>query len=297
MAIEGQQCGRAGFTTIELVIVIVLTGIIAVGLARLIAVPFATYRDLTIRARLVDFADTSIRRIARDLRRALPNSIRVATGYETLEFIRTLDGARYRRDPGDNGSGNDHTAASDWLSFGGDTDFNILGNFQHLSFTLGSPLTSGHRIAIYSTGSSIYTDAATDANPGAVTPDETDITITQDGDEQQINLTVSHRFSFESPVQRLYIVDTPVTYDCDLSSNTLMRYWSYPFAASQPTNPSISPLVGATSSLMNNLIESCRFDYSPGTPQRAGLVTIELVVADAGERVRILHQVHVDNSP
>ncbi|MCH7599821.1 MAG: biogenesis protein MshI [Myxococcales bacterium] len=49
--------------------------------------------------------------------------------------------------------------------------------------------------------------------------------------------------------------------------------------------------------LMNNLIESCSFDYAPGTPQRAGLVTIELVVANGGERVRVLHQVHVDNSP
>ena len=36
---------------------------------------------------------------------------------------------------------------------------------------------------------------------------------------------------------------------------------------------------------------------STGTPQRAGLVTIELVVANGGERVRVLHQVHVDNSP
>lgn len=297
MSIESQGFKRAGFTTIELVIVIVLMGIVAVGMARLISVPFAAYRDLSLRAQLVDFADASIRRIARDLRRALPNSIRVAAGDETLEFIRVLDGARYRRDPGNNGGGNDHTAASDWLSFGGDTDFNILGEFQHLNFTLGSPLSTGHRIAIYTTGSGTYADAASDANPGTVTPDETNITITQDGDEQQINLSVSHQFAFESPTQRLYLVDTPITYDCDLSGNTLTRYWSYPIASSQPTNPSISPLLGASSSLMNNLIESCSFGYAPGTSQRAGLVTIELVVADGGERVRVLHQVHVDNNP
>ncbi|MCH7867440.1 MAG: type II secretion system protein [Myxococcales bacterium] len=297
MSSPGKRRRLTGFTTIELVIVIALMGIVAIGLSRLIALPFSTYRDLSLRAQLVDFADASIRRIARDLRRALPNSIRVAGSAETIEFIRALDGARYRRDPGDNGGGNDHTAASDWLSFGGDTDFNILGSFAHLRFTLGTPLSSGHRIAIYSTGSEIYTDAATDANPGTVTPDETDITITQDGDEQQINLSTSHQFSYESPVQRLYVVDTPVTYDCDLSGNTLTRYWSYPIASSQPTDPSSPPLLGATSSLMNNLIESCSFDYAPGTPQRAGLVTIELVVANGGERVRVLHQVHVDNSP
>lgn len=282
---------------IELVIVMVLVGIIGIGLSRLIAVPLVTYRDLGRRARLVDFADASMRRVARDLRRALPNSIRIAAGAETLEFVRALDGARYRKDPGDNGGGNDHTAASDWLSFGGDTSFNILGEFQHLNFTLGTPLASGHRIVIYSTGESIYSDAASDANPGIVTPDETNITITADGDEQQINLSISHRFSFESPIQRLYVIDTPVTYRCDLSANTLTRYWSYNISSSQPTIPSISPLSSAASTLMNNLIEDCSFEYSAGTPQRAGLVTIELVVADAGERVRVLHQVHVDNGP
>ncbi len=288
---------RGGFSMVELVIAIVLVGIMGVGLSRLIGIPFASYRDLSRRAQLVDFADAASRRIARDLRRALPNSVRIAAGGETIEFLRAVDGARYRREAGDNGGGNDHSTASDILSFAGDTDFNILGSFQHLSFTLGTPLNNGHRIAIYNTGSAIYSDAATDANPGIVTPDETDITITADGDEQQINLSASHEFAFESPEQRLYVIDTPITYDCDLSGDTLTRYWSYDITSLQPTNPSAAPLSSATSVLMVDLVDDCSFDYSPGTPQRAGLVTIELVLADAGERVRVLHQVHVDNSP
>lgn len=292
-----RQTQRAGFTMIELVIVIVLVGIMGVGLSRLIAIPFASYRDLGRRAQLVDFADAASRRIARDLRRALPNSVRVAVGGETIEFLRAIDGARYRREAGDNGGGNDHSTASDVLSFSGDTDFNILGSFQHLSFALGTPLTSGHRIAIYNTGSAVYANAAGDVNPGVITPDETDITITADGDEQQINLSASHEFSFASPDQRLYVVDTPITYDCDLVADTLTRYWAYDIASGQPTNPGTTPLSAASSVLMVDGVDACSFDYSPGTPQRAGLVTIELVLADAGERVRVLHQVHVDNSP
>ncbi len=282
---------------IELVIVILLVGIMGVGLSRLIAIPFASYRDLGRRAQLVDFADAASRRIARDLRRALPNSVRIGSGGETLEFLRAIDGARYRAEAGDNGGGNDHSAASDVLSFAGDTDFNILGSFQHLPFTLGTALASGHRIAIYNTGSAVYGDAAADANPGVITPDETDVTITSDGDEQQINLSASHQFSFASPARRLYVVDTPITYDCDLSNDTLTRYWAYDVASSQPTNPAAAPLSTGSSVLLVALVEGCGFDYSPGSPQRAGLVTIELVLADAGERVRVLHQVHVDNSP
>ena len=52
---------RDGFTMIELVV-----GIVGVGLARLIAMPFTKYRDLTKPARLVDFADASARRFFRD---------------------------------------------------------------------------------------------------------------------------------------------------------------------------------------------------------------------------------------
>ena len=202
---------QGGFSLVELVIVIVLIGILGVGLSRLLAIPFASYRDLGRRAQLVDFADAASRRIARDLRRALPNSVRVAAGGETIEFLRAVDGARYRQEAGDNGGGNDHSTSSDILSFVGDTDFNILGTFQHLAFTPGVALASGHRIAIYNTGSAVYANAASDANPGVITPDETDLTITNDGDEHQVNLSVSHRFSYESPDQRLYVVDTPIT--------------------------------------------------------------------------------------
>jgi MSHA biogenesis protein MshO len=282
---------------IELVITITLMGFFAIGLSRLMAFPLASYRALSVRAKLVDAADSSIQRVARDLRSALPNSIRIPAGGETIEFIRSVDGARYRKAAGDNGGGNNHATDSDILSFAGDTDFNILGDFQHLNFTAGSALGAGHRVSIYNTGSTFYSDAATNADPGVVTPGTTNITITADGDEEQINLSASHTFSFESPAQRLYIVDTPVTYHCDPTAATLRRYWAYDIAAIQPTNPSAAPLSSANSTLMNNLIESCSFDYLPGTPHRAALVTVALVVADGGERVRVLHQVHVDNSP
>ncbi len=63
---------REGFSMIELVIVILLVGIMGVGLSRLIAIPFASYRDLGRRAQLVDFADAASRRLARDLRRPVP---------------------------------------------------------------------------------------------------------------------------------------------------------------------------------------------------------------------------------
>ena len=44
-------------------------------------------------------------------------------------------------------------------------------------------------------------------------------------------------------------------------------------------------------------VTACAFTYAPGTSQRAGLVTATLTLSKAGELVRLLHQVHVENAP
>ena len=46
-------------------------------------------------------------------------------------------------------------------------------------------------------------------------------------------------------------------------------------------------------------VSSCQFTYNPGAGFRHGLVTLRIVVDDqpSGERVALLHQVHVVNVP
>ncbi|NIO42154.1 MAG: prepilin-type N-terminal cleavage/methylation domain-containing protein, partial [Burkholderiales bacterium] len=68
---------QAGFTLAEAVIVIAVLGIISAAAAVFIRGPIAAYFDVARRAEMVDTADTALRRIARDLQRALPNSVRV----------------------------------------------------------------------------------------------------------------------------------------------------------------------------------------------------------------------------
>ena len=49
--------------------------------------------------------------------------------------------------------------------------------------------------------------------------------------------------------------------------------------------------------LIADHVSTCGMAYTPGTAERAGLVTLNLAVSDAGESVSMLHQVHVDNIP
>lgn len=288
----------AGVTLIELVVTLVLSAIVAGLIGSFIARPFEGYSHARVRADLVDGAEGALVRMAREVRLALPNSVRVAAGGLVLELLHTVDGARYRASAGVNPSAQDHSAATDWLDFASaDAQWNVLGRFSNLAFAYGAPLAAGHRVALYPTGSGVWSDAASGANPGTITPAGTLITLADDGDEDQLALSSAFRFALASPRQRLYLVDGPITFRCDPAAGTLTRYSGYAPAASQPTDPAAAPLSSASAALLAESVSACAFAYDAGTATRGGLVTLALTLARAGEQVRMAWQVHVDNAP
>ena len=97
---------QAGFTLIEAIIAIVITGIISSMVAIFIKSSIDSYFAAERRAELTEVADLVLRRLSREVRLALPNSLRVATvaNVAYIEFIPTSDGGRYR-DTGDGSTG------------------------------------------------------------------------------------------------------------------------------------------------------------------------------------------------
>ncbi len=327
-----------GVTLIELVAVITITGIIAVVLGSFIVRPIQGYQATVRRAELVDAAEMALRQTARDIRRALPNSVRIrdslgnvnnvtcnAAGVTcAIEMLNTVDGARYREGPGTNPGGHNHANSQYRLRINAvDNDgFNIIGFFRNIT----APCTAAcapFRLAIYNQGvlnADAYTDGD-DTLPAPARyvmtrPDVTTFGIDVDGnnpcspgvanpgggDEHCVMPSTNFRFRWASPNQRVFIVDTPISYICSAGSGgTIRRYANYAVRTTQPTNPAASPLsdVGTQDALLTTPVTACTFTYTPGTDQRAGLVTLALTVADtaSGEQVRLLHQVHVDNSP
>lgn len=280
-----------GFTLVELVVTIVLTTIVVSFMAMFISGPVRAYTDQGRRAELVDVAENSLRRIARDIRRALPNSIRVraAGSSVAIEMLNTVDGVRYRDrpPPGD---------PSKRLQFSVPDDaFNSVGEFRNISI----PFTSTtHYLAIYNVGVP-GADAYELAN--VITPPATRIDIAADTvpGENNIQLTPAFQFAFASPGKRVYLLDEPVSYLCDTATGTLVRYSGYAIAPDQADRDSAGELLaaGASQTLVADQVSNCSVAYAPGTAQRAGLVSLGLDVSDAGETVSLLHQVHVDNVP
>jgi MSHA biogenesis protein MshO len=164
------------------------------------------------------------------------------------------------------------------------------------------------RLAIYNQSAngvnSAYADAVLAVGPYVITnpdaPQNTRFTLQDDGggDEWRIIPSGNPNFNFRwaSPNQRIFIVDTPVSFVCTAGANgNITRYSNYPITAAQQA----APASAANVDLVSRPVTACRFSYAAGTNQRAGLVTLEITVSDAasGEQVRLLHQVHVDNAP
>jgi MSHA biogenesis protein MshO len=279
-----------GFTLIELVITLVISTIVVAFVSLFISGPVQGFADQARRVRLVDAADAALTRIGRDVRRSLPNSVRVtsAASVTALEVMSTVDGARYRAQP--------PGSAAQILDFAAaDGSLNVLGAFTQIAKPFSS---TSHYLAVYNVGVA-GADAYELAN--VITPAGTTITIAADGatGEDRVTLAPAFRFAYASPTQRVFLVDGPVTYLCDTIAGTLMRYQGYTVAANQTAVDSHGELLaaGATASLMANQIVGCSFAYAPGTAERAGLVSLQIAVSAQGESVSLLSQVHVDNVP
>jgi MSHA biogenesis protein MshO len=288
-----------GATLIELVVALTISAILAGALTSFMRKPMTAFSDARARAQLVDAADSALGRMKREVRLALPNSVRISADTRTLEVLHTVEGVRYRKGPGVNPAGpTDHSAASDWLDFASaDSQWNVLGRFNTLTFSYGTALSSAYRIAIYPTSSAVWSEAAAGTSPGTITPAGDLVTIMNDGDEDQIGLTSAFRFAFASPRQRMFLIDGPVTFQCDLAAGTLTRYSGYVPTAAQPTNTAAAPLVAASSALLANGVSSCAFRYDAGVGTRASLVSLSLGLTSGSEVVTLLEQTHVENAP
>lgn len=278
----------AGFTLIELVVTLVLSSIVVGFVSMFVSGPVQGFMDQGRRVRLVDAADTALRRIARDVRIALPNSVRTTSsaGVVALELLATVDGARYRTQP--------PGGAAEILDFTKpDDEFDAVAPFTQVAKPWSS---AAYYLAVYNVGV-----------PGAdayellnvITPPGTQISIAPGvGGADRVKLGSLFRFAYDSPTHRVYLVEGPVTYLCNPLARTLTRYRGYTIAANQSDRDSDAELMGngATRSLMADEIAACTMTYTPGTAARAGLVTLQFTVG-TGETVSLLSQVHVDNVP
>ncbi len=280
-----RRCDRhaaRGFTLIESVIVMVITGVLAAVVAVFIVQPVQAYMATAARAALVDQADLTLRRIGRDLRGALPNSVRVNASGSALELIPATGGARFA------------TEGSGALAFGSvDTAFDLVG----------PPLTlaAGQDLVFYNLGPGVTGSDAYAPNGNATEQATSNRRSATNGAGDASTVTLSSAAGlpvagFAAPY-RVIAVEAPVSYRCDIGSGRLVRHQGYGFQAAQPDPPS-----GGTSAVLATGVTACRFSVD-GTlvAARSALVNLQLTLATStsagAESVALQHAVFVSNLP
>lgn len=256
--------------------VIVITGILAAIVAVFIKQPVDAYVDSARRAALTDEADTAIRRMARDIHKALPNSVRQADS-QCIEFIPTKIGGRYRAALNASGNGDilDFTVA--------DPSFDMFG--LNSALPADQQIVANDVIAVYNLGVS---------GASAYNADNTS-TVSSMGagdlaNETKITFTAAKQFPFASSSNRFYVIPSGekiVSFVC--SGGRLYRSAGYAYSSSCPAPTGSTPVLAQH-------VNSCNFVYNNSDPRNA-LVQITIALTDSGEVVNLYHETHVNNSP
>jgi len=302
------QPAQFGFTLIEMIIVIVITGVLGGMVAVFLKAPVQGYTDSARRAEMTDIADTALRRIERDLRTALPNSVRYTsttcpggTGTcDFLEYIPVTGGGRYRDSVDSSGNGNVLNFSS---SVPAVTSFDVLGTMptvavgdQIVVYNLGIPSADAY------SGNSLWTDNRRAISGVASNTISINSTVNLPLDSCVRDSTpTSSAFGTVIGGCRFQVVQTPVTYVCNQTVGTLTRYWGYAIQSTQPTTTltSLSPL---NSALLASYTSTCHFTYD-NTAQSYGLLTLRLTITEANvntgsnESVSLYSAIHVSNLP
>ncbi len=272
-----RNCGQGarGFTLVEMIIAIALIGLLSVMAAPLLRMPMVAWMDASRRADLSASADLVHDKLAADLARALPNSVRVRQlgARVWLEYLEVRAHGRHRAGTGAGApacpaacatpGGNDRLEAAC-----SETCFTSLGPL------IGDPPVAGQDWVVVNP----LSPAGAAGNPyfggnaavaGGIKVRLQDTAAATDGTRVR---HAAHTYPALAASSRFYLVATPVSYECNPATRRLLRHAAYPVSALQPT-----AFAGADSVPLASNVAACGMRFTAaGTGGGGGVVSVWL---------------------
>jgi MSHA biogenesis protein MshO len=278
-----------GFSLVELIVVIVIMAIIGTTVALFVKPSVDAFTDVQGRAELADQSDTALRRMLRDVRHAVPNSLRVPST-SCFELVPAVSGGRYRMGPDVTNDGADCCAA--YVDPSQPTTA-----FDSLSQLSTTPAAGDWVVINNQNGNDVYDGYNRSAISNVATPSTS---------KGYLRLTIgSLQVSSGYTGGRFQIVknaEQSVFYVCSgagVNANgdgtgtlyRVVRGFTSTYPASCPSTTGAAVLA--------TRVKSCSFVYDPnqGATQQSGFLWMELALSRNDETASLAVGAHVMNAP
>lgn len=272
---------ESGFTLLELVTVIIILGVMSVGIAGFMKLSTQTYLNVTERDDLLSSARFAVERLNREVRNAVPNSLRVVNdnSRQCLEFMPIKASSIYIDIPVVPDQKSVEIEVVKFVNKKGEP-------FSCSGFCLDY-------VAVYPLKASDIYDFNVNSGDGKVTAFKSFANLSGDIWTIPIRPNAGMVFDEHSPTRRAYVFDYPVSY-C-VTNSELRRYYGHSLTANQALRPSGGYVLMAENLIFNQ--GDLPFKILPPTLQRSSLVQIKLNFERDGEIVSFNNDIHINNVP
>ena len=251
--------GQAGFTLVEVITVVVILSLVAVVGTNFIVNATESYQRTQTRANLVNTARQALERMTRQLRGALPYSVRITNSGNCVEFMPIAGGGFYRNPVPDQANGAGPSGSIETSLHGVD-----FGSAVFVSIGAMSP------------------DELYGANPESMAG-----VTSRSVDEVNFPARVWQRNSI---ARRFYLLDSPQAF-C-LFGNQLRFYPDQEATAGQVDAGSDFDLLA-----LNAQPEGTPFELSPASLERNVVLNWSVMFTEGGESVDFEQEVLIRNVP
>ena len=257
---QASRPGQRGFTLVEVITVVVILSLVAVVGTGFIVNATESYQRTQTRANLVNTARQALERMTRQLRGALPYSVRITNEGKCVEFMPIAGGSFYRNSVPDQANGADPS---------------------------GSIETSPHEVdfgsAVFVSIGAMSSDELYGANPESMAG-----VTSRSVDEVSFPARVWQRNSI---ARRFYLLDMPQAF-C-LFGNELLFY-----PDQQPTASGVDPNSDSVLLALNAQPQGTTpFGLSPASLERNVVLNWSMVFTEGGESVTFEQEVLIRNVP
>lgn len=263
---------QAGFTLIELIVAMMLLSIMAVATSKLIANYIEHFIATNQQAAVTNQARLIVERMSRELREALPLSVRKTSNAhsECIEFIPIIAGSNYY----------------------GSVANTPIQQLQVLPFEDGVPASY---VAIDPSNSSfLYSNL----NQGNIA--QLQSIAPASGQTQQLNFSTTVTFSSDSTRSRVYLIAQPVSFCVNSLTGYLTRHADYGFNTQQslfPTAQNKGQLLASQLLMTDNNLLFSLFTVRPDSLLLSTMISLDIRLREQEQLIRVNHDIYLRNVP